>query len=549
MTKDGQDYPLEAVLMLVAMMIAVSLVVGASTRMAYASTTFVVNSTGDENDADLADGRCDVDAGTPQDQCTLRAAIQQSNVAPGTDTVRFNIPGSGVQTINPSPELPPITGPVIINGYTQGDGTPDDARPNTLSVGDNAVLKVKLDGTEAGNGLKIDADNSTVKGLIISDWDSGIFLGVDATGNKVQGNFIGTDASGSNLSNNVGVALTNALNNTIGGTKAAERNIISGNGLAISISGGTGNMIQGNYVGTNAAGAARLANNQGMVLSNTQNNVVGGTTTVARNIISGNNTWGVLISDPESTGNRVQGNFIGTDATGTVTDPDDTPRSGDELGNGLNGVLIRTGAANNLIGGATAAAGNRISGNGSSGSDPLNNTLSGVEVQFANVDLPSKATGNRILSNSIYDNAGLGIDLYFTNDPPGVTSNDLDPPPDSDDGPNHLQNYPDISSARLTTRRMGGQRSKVTVIRGSLNSSTGETYNVQFFSSPAADDSGFGEGKRFLGQESVTTDSGGGATFTFVTTKKVPRGRAVTATATNQSTGDTSEFSRATTVS
>ena len=98
--------------MMLAIMIAISLV-GASARLAYASTTFTVNSTGDENDADFpsgtfdgtSDGKCDIDSATG-DQCTLRAAIQEANVTAGTDTVEFNIPGSGVQTINPSSGLP-----------------------------------------------------------------------------------------------------------------------------------------------------------------------------------------------------------------------------------------------------------------------------------------------------------------------------------------------------------------------------------------------------------------------------------------------------------
>jgi hypothetical protein len=560
MVKDRPAFPAGTALMVAAIIMAISLVVGASAKLAYASTTFTVNSTGDQNDSDFpsgtfdgsSDGTCDVGTGL----CTFRAAIQEANVTTGSDTINFNVSGpgcvDGVCTINPSTELPIITDPVIINGYTQGDGTTgdtsDDATQNTLTVGDNADLKIKLDGAEAGNGLKIEADNSTVKGLVISDWENGIFLGEDATDNSVRGNFIGTDAAGANLSNNIGVALTNALNNTIGGTSAAARNIISDNGIAISISGGKDNVIQGNYIGTNAAGDARLGNNQGVALSNTPDNTIGGTTAAERNIISGNSTWGVRISDAESMRNKVQGNYIGTDVTGTVTDPDGTPNSGDELGNGLNGVLIQTGAHNNTIGGTTAGAGNIISGNGYNGSD-LNNTKSGVEVQFANTDLPSKATGNRILSNSIYDNVRLGIDLYYINDPPGVTLNDTASPPDSDDGPNHLQNYPEITSARLTTRLIEDHRRRVTLIKGTLKSEAVKTYNTQFFSSPAADPSDFGEGKRFLGQVSVKTTGSGGASFTFITRKKVPRGQVVTATATNQSTGDTSEFSRAKTVS
>ncbi len=533
MTKDCPDYSVKAMLMLV-MMIVISLMVGAGAHLAYASTTFTINSTGDENDADLTDGKCDVDTTTPQNQCTLRAAIQESNVVSGTDTVNFNIPGSGVQTINPSPALPTITDPVLINGYTQGDGTTGDARPNSLSVGDDAVLKIELNGADAGNGLKIEADNSTIKGLILSNWENGIFLGASAADNQVTGDFVGTDASGANLSNNIGVVVQGD-ENTIGGTLPAARNVISGNGAGIQFnSANGGNRVIGNYIGTEANGTDPLGNNNGVIIQASPRNTIGGTTAAERNVISGNFTFGVWIIYTGATGNRVQGNYIGIGAA-----------RGAILANGNDGVSIQSDADNNFIGGNAAGAGNVISGNGDDG----------VEVRYYHDpgnpigSDPDPATGNRILSNSIYDNAALGIELRFApNDPAGVTQNDLTPPPDSDDGPNHLQNFPEITSARLTTRRIEGQRRRVTIIRGTLTSEAGVTYNAQFFSSPAADASGFGEGKRFLGQESVTTDASGSAAFTFITTKKVPRGQVVATTATNQSTGDTSEFSRATTV-
>jgi hypothetical protein len=169
----------------------------------------------------------------------------------------------------------------------------------------------------------------------------------------------------------------------------------------------------------------------------------------------------------------------------------------------------------------------------------------GVEVHFTVGDPNEGATGNRILSNSIYDNGDdgeeLGIDLILApNDPPGHTEND--PPPDADEGPNNLQNHPELDRAR--TRR------GATTIKGTLTSTPDETFVIQFFSSLAADPSGFGEGQKFKGQKSVTdTDGDGIITFTFKPKKKVPRGQLVTATATNQTTGDTSEFSGALPVS
>ncbi len=543
MVKGGPAYPTRVALIVVAIIMALSLVVGVSAKIAYASTTFTVNSTGDQADAGI-DGACDVDLGATGDQCTLRAAIQEANGTTDTDTIEFNIPGSGVHTISPSAELPLVTASVIINGYTQGDGTPgdtsDDATENTRAVRDNAKLKIKLDGgvldgtVDTGNGLKFEADNSTVKGLIVSNWENGVFLGASATDNQVTGNFVGTDASGANLSNNIGVVVLGD-DNTIGGAIPAARNVISGNGAGIQInSANGGNRVIGNLIGTKTNGTEPLGNNSGVVIQSSPRNIIGGTTAAERNVISGNSTFGVWIIFTGASGNRVQGNYIGRGAAGNTM-----------LANGADGVSIQSDADNNIIGGKAAGAGNIISGNGDDG----------VEIRYYHDQSdpigsdPDPATGNRILSNSIYDNDALGIELRFApNEPAGVTSNDLEPPPDSDEGPNHLQNYPEITSARLTTRLIEGERRKVTVVRGRLNSEADETFNVQFFSSPTADASGSGEGKRFLDQQNIITDSSGSATFTFITTKRVPIGQVVTATAINQSTRDTSEFSHATTV-
>ena len=280
------------------------------------------------------------------------------------------------------------------------------------------------------------------------------------------------------------------------------------------------------------------------------NNTIGGTTAAARNIISGNSPHGILISYPEADGNYVQGNYIGTDVTGKVRDPDGILDSGDELGNGSDGVSIQVDADDNTIGSTTAGEGNIISGG------------DGVEVRyFIDPDNPSlsdpdPATGNRILSNSMYQNDTIGIDLIHSNNPDGVTFNDDGDgdggiPPDPAAAPNRLQNFPVITSARLTTRLIGGQIRTVTIIRGTLNSTPSkatQVFTLQFFGGSTADPSGFGEGKRFLGQMSVTTNGSGNATFTFETRKKVRKGQVVTTTATNQSTRDTSEFSEAQTV-
>jgi hypothetical protein len=135
------------------------------------------------------------------------------------------------------------------------------------------------------------------------------------------------------------------------------------------------------------------------------------------------------------------------------------------------------------------------------------------------------ASGNSILSNSIFANGGLGIDL----DDNGPTANDQG---DTDSGPNNLQNRPSLSSAKNVSGK--------TTIKGSLNSRQGATYTVQFFSNPPGTD----EGRTFLGQKTgVLVDGSGKGSFNFSPTSKVAAGQAITATATNEFIGDTSEFS------
>jgi CSLREA domain-containing protein len=191
------------VALLVAVMVTavVAVLVLFGGRAAHADTTFTVNTTGDENDLDFpggtydstSDGLCDVDAATGE-QCTLRAAIQEANVTQGPDTINFNIPGTGVKTIRPDSELPSITEQVTIDGYTQ-----PGSQLNSLASGDDAVLKVELDGTNAGvvGGLDLldSTSNSMIRGLVINDfYKEGIHL--LSTGTRIEGNFIGTNPSG-----------------------------------------------------------------------------------------------------------------------------------------------------------------------------------------------------------------------------------------------------------------------------------------------------------------------------------------------------------------
>jgi hypothetical protein len=496
--------------------VGVVLILVLSSGPADAATTFSVNKTSDAKDRRISDSVCDTSRLRGK-QCTLRAAIQESNDTSGADTIKFNIGGTtSVKTINVGSTglraLPIITGPVTINGYTQ-----PGASENTLATGNDAVLKIQLNGTNSGfgaNGLEVTASNSTIKGLVINRFfDNGVQIDSSgATGNKIEGNFIGTNAAGSAaLANgNAGVDIFAAPNTTVGGTQPAQRNVLSGNvadGVQIAGSLATGNKVLGNFIGTKANGSEALGNTgDGVVIDIAPNNTVGGTTAGARNTIS-DNRFGVFISGSGATGNKVEGNRIGTRADGSAG-----------LGNDGDGVIISAGASNNNIGGTTSGAGNAISGNGDEG-------VSIVE-----------GTGNRILSNFIFSNTGLGIDFF----PDGVTANDTDDP---DTGANNLQNFPTITSA------IRSNTTNFTTISGTLNSNPSQNYTVQCFVA-APDPSGNGEGQIPAGADTtVTTDAGGDGSFACVSPVPQP-GQAVTATATNTSgtatgtaIGDTSEFS------
>ena len=181
-----------------------------------------------------------------------------------------------------------------------------------------------------------------------------------------------------------------ASNNLIGGTTAGARNVISGNdnGVRLRDSGTTDNVVEGNLIGTVVNGDAALGNTNGVLIDNgATNNRIGGTTAAARNVISGNDN-GVRLRDSGTMDNVVEGNRIGTDADGAAA-----------LGN-TNGVLIDNGAANNTIGGTASGAGNVISGNENHG----------VQIDG------SGATGNVVEGNLIGTDENGTADLGNTLD-------------------------------------------------------------------------------------------------------------------------------------
>ena len=340
--------------------------------------------------------------------CTLRAAIEEANHAnnPGLDTINFSITGGGPHTISPGSALPTITDPVIIDGYTQPGAS---ANTNPPGLGSNAVLKIELEGSGAGagaNGLYITAGSSTVKGLVINRFPGKGILLQSNGGNTIQGNYIGTDVTGTaDLGNSYqGVYIYEAPSNTVGGTTEAARNVISGNdedGVLILGSGATGNRVQGNLIGTDKNGTATLGNSSaGVFIFDAPGNTIGGTVAGAGNVISGNLGDGIYILGSGSAGNLVQGNLIGTDVTGIGW-----------RGNGFYGVHIYE-APSNTIGGTTEAARNIISGNWEAGVliSGTGSTANLVQGNYIGMDVNGTADlGNYLSGVLIYDAPGNTI--------------------------------------------------------------------------------------------------------------------------------------------
>jgi len=555
---------------------------------------------------------------------SLRWTMANANAHPGPDTIRFAVAG----TISVGSALPALD-----------DGTGGTRIDGTSAPGYSGVPLVVLMGPGAGSGVRgidIRSANNDVHGLQISGFGRGINIsGSDATGNAIAGNYIGNDGH-MPMANQIGIMIESNASNNRSGTDgdgvndALERNVISGNNgqgvylgwvtgalvrgnyigtgatgtvavpneYGIDISGGSGNQIggadaglgnvisgntedglrliettgtivQGNLIGTSATGTIALANGDcGIEVVMASGNMIGGTTGEARNIISGNGNSGIYIygvTGWDTTDNVIQGNFIGTDITGTAP-----------LGNWGEGILIWPGCGNR-IGGTTPGAGNVISGNGDrgvlitgipnlgvysdenvlegnrigidvTGSQPLgngddgvfvatgdNNTLGGMTPDAGNtiafnagagVNVYRLGTGNAIQSNTIFSNAGLGIELEGN----GVTPNDVGDP---DTGPNNLQDFPEIAEATFDGVN--------TTISGTLSSVAGADFTIEVYSNAVGDPSGYGEGQVYLGATTCWTDGSGNGTWLMTVSGDVT-GLVLAATATNLD-GNTSECS------
>lgn len=394
---------------------------------------------------------------------------------------------------------------IIIEGIGSSGNIVTRNYIGTNAAGDHALIP-----STAGTGVNIiGAANNIIGPLNVI---SGNNIGIDihpegepspenAAGNRIIGNKIGTNADGTEAVPNtyIGINMPSVQDNTIGGLEEADRNIISGNTFGIVLAQPTGqnNVVQGNYIGTDVTGTESIGNDHGIWIGDEGNaNIIGGNTPETRNVISGNFVNGVSIVEG-SFNNTVQGNFIGLKSNGSGY-----------LGNQGHGIAVDYGSDNTLIS-------NIIAGNNNHGI-------------FVNQGDATSSQNNTISQNSIYENGSLGIELGTD----GVTMNDEN---DADNGPNNLQNYPVLNSVGFSPGHVS--------VSGYLKSEKVTDYHLEFFANMTGDPSYYGEGETYLGSIIVQTGNDSGYVF-FEDVFPVVGfpGQFITATATDPS-GNTSEFS------
>lgn len=511
---------------------------------------------------------------------SLRAAIMEANSSPGSDVITFqNGTFDQIPTIQIGTPLPTLVEALTIDGAQAGSVSCGSAAASSFDdVGPQSLQGVQITtNNNISDAVKIASGGCVVRNLVINRVGNGIHV-ESSTQSFIEGNFIGVNIAGSEVSQNSarGVFVDNAARNTIGGNAQAI-NVISGNAIGIDISGGnaTDNLVRFNNIGASANAGQALGNrgNGVRITNNASRNRIGASVTGGRdNAIYGSSTDGVAILS--GTGNLVQANlFQVNQANGvSVSSPGNTVggagrpfanfiwssvASGVEIngaaasnnlvqGNRIgldfdnNGNAIDVGRHNN---GHGVALTNNASGNvvgdatdGSLGNFIAFNQLDGVSVVLG--------TGNRILANSIFSNAGLGIDL-------GNDGRDTNDDKDGDSGANNKQNFPVLVSANVPTvsPEIARFRPAATVsIRVSLNSTPNQNFDISFYhcSNPCtgSGDQFSGCIPRFLGTRTVATGADGNVSqdFSFDLGTGVSTGF-LNATATNSTTGDTSEFS------
>jgi titin len=345
------------------------------------------------------------------------------------------------------------------------------------------------DGVLVDGGASVNSIGAAVAGaanVISGNQANGVEVAAGASTNTVAGNYVGTNAARKAALANHGDGIRvagNANGNTIGGTTTLARNLVSGNGsygLHVTDSGTSNNTVEGNYIGTDPLGSTAIGNARSGVLieSGAAGNTIGGIAVGTRNLISGNNAGGVGIAGSGTSGNLLEGNYIGTNASRAGT-----------LGNGPASnpaVSVAAGASGNTVGGTKAAAGNAIA----------NSKTAGVLLTGAST------AGDSVLRNSIFGNVS-GIALVS--------------------GANNNEAAPGIASVTTSAG--------TTTVAGTAPAGS---HRIEVFVNPGCADP---EGATFIG--AVLTASG----VWSLKVPALPAGQGVTATGTREPAGDTSQFS------
>ncbi len=467
---------------------------------------------------------------------SLRQAILDANANAGTDSIVFNIATSdpnfvgtvGVDAravITLAGALPQITEEVTIDGTTQTTNV-GNTNPGMLGTGGTVGVdaltlsqvdrpEIEIVGTSAiATGFDIGANNVTVRGLAMRGFGSSTNNGAivvqnDFTGTLIERNVIGTTA----------ISFT-------------DPGLALRGGGGIAVLGGDSGTVQNNLFGfleyhafrsNTAANNWLISNNEirdvGLNFDNGDGIVPGGANqTIQGNLITGVSTQAIVMI-AESSSTTIVNNTIVNSGIGTTS----------VLGTSSHAIGIRTGATNTTIDHNIIA----------------NNYGAGIQINDG-------ASGTNVTQNAIYGNGTIlsrngtaatgqiGIDLNSSTDniqfgtAPFYTTNDAG---DTDAGGNALQNFPVLAGAAITGSQV--------VLAGSLNSTASTSFRIEFFANTAADPSGYGQGQRYLGSVTVTTDGSGNATFVTRLTVSVVAGEAISATATDLTTNNTSEFSLA----
>ena len=336
--------------------------------------TFTVNTSNDIADGNVGDGVCQV----RNDQCTLRAALQEANAVPAGDHINIHFdlsdPRRPIRLLANLPEL--THDHVTLDGLTQPGascGALVEGTPHNLQIAIERALQ------RARRGLVVQGDHVTVRGLNIRTFSEEEGLAVYGRHSQVACNYFGTNFDGSRSAGN-------EVNLILAGSDATvSNNLFGGSELAIRVEAtpeGVDNIvIQGNLIGTDATGTQALSNTNGIMAFDISGSLlIGGSQSGQGNVISGQTEWGIDITGGSDY--RIEGNLIGTDRTGTTALP-----------NGRDGIDIY--GTGHRIGGTAPGAGNVISGNGRSGV-----RLSGTEHRVEGNFIGTTASGDAALPNA-----------------------------------------------------------------------------------------------------------------------------------------------------